>query len=224
MGRTGLLRHWAVINKGTLEDSTDAVNGHAQVGSTNWIHKFANTATGSINVFDLRSNQVLNESENFKVNVLHLQAGGELQNSGTINVSNELRVGVADKAIFDNNKVAIGPNQQSIILPTVQYDDANSHTVLNNSGTINANQAYVAGKLNNAEHAVFNVQNNLTVTQAVENKGHLNALSATLEGLTNTSNSQLQVTNDLTVNQTVNNQGKLEANTAYFRRWFDECG
>lgn len=224
LGKTGLLRHWAVINKGTLEDSTDAVNGHAQVGSTNWIHKFANTATGSINVFDLRSNQVLNESENFKVNVLHLQAGGELQNSGTINVSNELRVGVADKAIFDNNKVAIDPNQQSIILPTVQYDDANSHTVLNNSGTINANQAYVAGKLNNAEHAVFNVQNNLTVTQAVENKGHLNALSATLEGLTNTSNSQLQVTNDLTVNQTVNNQGKLEANTAYFADGLTNAG
>ena len=93
IGKSGLARHWALINKGRYVDSKDSVLGHKQLGTTNWFHKFANLANGEFDVYDLRSSEVLNQSTKFSVDALHLQAGGQLENSGTMNIG-ELRVGI----------------------------------------------------------------------------------------------------------------------------------
>ncbi len=70
LGKTGKLRHWALVNHGFMVDTKEPVGGKAQVGSTNWIHKFANLADGRVDFFDLRSSEVLNNSQEFKVGIL----------------------------------------------------------------------------------------------------------------------------------------------------------
>jgi len=149
LGSSGKLRHWAIDNSGSIVDSTtvptrdDGIT--TQLGTTNWINKYANRAGASLNVFDLRSSEILNESNNFTTVGLHLEEGGQLENKGAMNVGS-LRVGVVDDGLFSKNQVRTADD--TVVLPNVTYSTGETTTVLN-EGTINAETAHIAGVLTN---------------------------------------------------------------------------
>ena len=213
IGKSGMARHWAVINEGRFVDSKVPVLSKPQLGTTNWFHKFANRQGAVFDVYDIRSSEVLNQSQDFRVEALHLQAGGQLENSGVMNIG-ELRVGIkADSTVFTKNQVTDN-GQGGLGLPEVVYDDL-VQTSVTNTGTINVSKnAHLSAALTNGANAAFNVTNCLVVTKNVQNQGTITASTAefkqAFENLGTTS--QLTVTSDVTM-ASLKNEGAVKANT-----------
>lgn len=213
IGKSGMARHWAVINEGRFVDSKVPVLGKPQLGTTNWFHKFANRQGAVFDVYDLRSSEVLNQSQDFRVEALHLQAGGQLENSGVMNIG-ELRVGIkADSTVFTKNQVTDN-GQGGLGLPEVVYDDL-VQTSVTNTGTINVSKnAHLSAALTNGADAAFNVTNGLVVTQNVQNQGTITASTADFQQAFDNlgTASKLNVTGDATM-ASLKNEGDVKANT-----------
>lgn len=201
LGEHGKTRHWAMINHGSIVDSNETVNGQKPVGSTNWIHKFSNYAT--LDVFDLRSFEVKNASDNFNVHALHLGAGGELENAaGTMNID-ELKVGIAaDTAFWKSNDVVIEDNE--LVLPEVEFDNV-PNTIVSNNGVMNINNAEIYANVTNNEAASLNVSGNIYISKDLNNQGSITSKNADIESLNNKEWGIVDVENELTVSHLVNN-------------------
>lgn len=202
-GKTGLMRYHTFVVNGTLKDGETyhdvATNSDKdQIGTVNWFNRVAVGSTGTVNVKEIRVSETLVNEGNLTVGDLYVKTGSLLNNSGTITINNDAYLGVShdifnnntlesnngvkyenfnDGATFVNSGTVIGKGSLFTSVNISDTENAGQWSVDywgTKNGTIRVNDVK-ANQLVNGNNVSFQVNNNLTITKALENDGKVTA-------------------------------------------------